>query len=209
MKSLLVVALLADAGCWTQRPAPVESHARRASVPQATTVPQDSSLESACTETGERLALQLCNDRGVLTWTVTNRVSTDLWAFVAPAGTKRGTFDRANVNVTAEDGHVVLSKQPPPPFGGERHYVAAVRLAPGESDRGSIPLGARIDRAAPNITGAKIVGAATIDSVTLEVTFAEARPGDQTTTTRPTPFVIVLKARAPEETVRGVPVSWR
>lgn len=209
MKSLLVVALLADAGCWTAPPPRAESPATRAPAPHGTAPPDERSPESACTEAGDRLVLQLCNDREVLTWTVTNRTSSDLWAFVAPASTKRGTFDRANVNVTSEDGHVVLSKREPPAVGGERHWVAAVRLAPAESDTGAIPLGARIDRAAPNVTGAKVVGNATIITVTLEVAFAEARANDRTTPTQPAPFIIVLKARAPQESVRGIPVPWR
>ena len=210
MKSLLVAALLAEAGCWSVSPRSTVIPAQEDESDSAhqTPPPQARASEPSCTETGDRLALQICNDGETLAWTVTNRATVDLWAFVAPQGTKRGTFDRANVNVRAAAGHVVLSKVPLTPVGGERSFVAAVRLAPGASDTGAIPLGDRIDPAAVYITGAKVAGTSVIETVTLEVAFAEVRKNDRTVPTQPSPLTVVLSLHARQETIRALPIPW-
>jgi hypothetical protein len=113
------------------------------------------------------------------------------------------------VNVRADSGNVILSKLPLPPIGGERTFIAAVLLGPGDVDQGTIPLGARVNASAPNITGAKIVGTREIWTVALEMAFAEKRAGDQTVPTQPPPLVVVITSFAPREVVTSKPMSWR
>jgi len=154
--------------------------------------------------------LRTCREGDALAWTITNRSDVPVWAFVAPQGTKRPTLSRDNVLVRADQGQVVLSKLQLGPIGGERVPIGAVLLAPGDSDRGSVPVGTRVNQSAANITGAEINGTSWVLTVALEIGFAEQRPNDRAFPTKPEPLVVLLNFESSrQEIVRAPAVRWR
>lgn len=202
MKSLLCAILVAELGCWsTSEPAPTKPESSAAVTARG---------PETCTEAGERVLLRTCRERDSLAWTITNRMDVPIWAFVAPQGTKSPTLSRDNVAVRADRGQVVLSKLRRPPIGGEQVPIGAVLLAPGESDRGSVPVGTRVNQGAANITGAQVSGTTWVLSVALEVGFAEVRPIDRAIPTKPPPLVVVINVEpSRQEIVRTPAVPWR
>ena len=154
--------------------------------------------------------LRTCREGDALAWTITNRSDVPVWAFVAPQGTKRPMLSRDNVNVRADQGQVVLSKLQRDPIGGERVPIGAVLLAPGDSDRGSVPVGTRVNPSAANITGARINGTSWVLTVALEIGFAEQRPIVRPVPTKPEPLVVLVDfERSRQEIVRAPAVRWR
>jgi len=205
MKSLLCAVLIVELGCWsTSEPAPTKT--------EQTSADASTSARGAetCTDAGDRLLLRTCREGDNLAWTVTNRLEVPVWAFVAPQGTKQPTFSRDNVAARSDRGQVVLFKLQLPDIAGERVPIGAVLLAPGASDRGSVPVGTRINAGAVNITGAQVTGTTWVHSVALEIGFAERRPTDRPSPTRPDPLVVLTNFKPSlQETVRSPAVPWR
>jgi hypothetical protein len=207
MRNLLCVALVAELGCWapTARERPVAGSATTSDAP-----PIAAPARPICTEGGERLVLRTCREGDHLAWMVTNQTDVPLWVFVAPRGTKIGTYRRDNVIARIKDGELLLSKMELPPIDGERTFVAAVLLAPGETDRGTVLIGARLDPTAMNINAVAISGSRTVRSVALEVAYAVRSPRDSPQQITPHPFVVVGNfERSRQESVRAPPVPWR
>ncbi len=206
-KSLLYVALVVEAACWT---APATAEAPTTATPIAGAQATGVRSPETCAEAGERLHVRVCRRDDNLEWTVTNRTGVDLWAFVAPPAGPVGGFDRANAIARMGDGHLLLTKMQAPPYGGELHPTGVVKLAPGEHDTGVVTIGRRVNASAPNFTGVAVRGSSYVLTVALEVAFAEARPGDRVTAApKPYPFQLLLGFRQErEEIVRSPPIRW-
>jgi hypothetical protein len=205
-KNLLCVALIVEAACWSTPP----------TAEPPTMAPIDhvgSRSPETCADAGERLLVHVCRRDDNLAWTITNKTDVALWAFVAPPAFPIGGFDRANAIAVMTEGHVVLTKMHPPPYGGETHPAGAVRLAPGESDTGVVPIGQRLNVGAQNFTGIAVSGTSYVLDVALEVAFVEARPNDHTF--QPSGrdgldglLVLTNFDRKRQETVRSPAVRW-
>lgn len=170
-----------------------------------------SRASAACVEGGERLVVQICQRDDDLDWTATNRADVPLWVFVAPPAGPIGGLDRANAIAMMSDGKLLLRKFQVQPIGGELVFVGAVLLAPGETDSGRVPLGARLNTSAKNFAGAYAKGATIIQSVVLEVGFADQRRGDQAEpASRGSPFMILTRFdRSRQQFARTPALSWR
>jgi hypothetical protein len=202
-KSLLYVALVVEAACWTPSSTPAP--------PAVTPIDHEAPRSpETCADAGERMQIHVCRRDDNLAWTITNKTDVALWAFVAPPAGPIGGFDRANAIAVMTDGHVLLTKMQPPPYGGETHPAGAIKLAPGDSDTGVVPIGRRLNEGAPNFTGAAISGTSNVLDVALEVAFIEARPGDQTFQPKNPDWVQFLTNfdRKREEMVRSPAVRW-
>jgi hypothetical protein len=199
---LRYVALVVQAACWSSSsPAPA--------LPNAVPIDPPRSPET-CADAGERLQIHVCRRDDNLAWTITNKTDVALWAFVAPPAGPIGGFDRANAIAVMTDGHVVLTKMQPPPYGGEMHPAGAIKLAPGDSDTGVVPIGRQLNEGAPNFAGSAIRGTSYVLDVALELAFVEARPGDQTFQPKNPAWVqtLINFDRKRQEMVRSPAVRW-
>ena len=197
-KSFLCLLLVGEFGCWSaSEPAP-EPRVEKGLPRTAET----------CVQSGDRLEVVACRRGNNLAWTVRNRSSVSLWAFVAPPAGERGAFSRDHAGVSADRGRVLLMKIEPPLMMGERVATGAVLLAPGESDRGSVPVGELVDSRSGNFSAFRVIGSPWVMSVELEVGFVEQRPLD-----RPHPVgsftVLVGFQRERQQLVRTPAVPWR
>jgi hypothetical protein len=196
-KLLLCVAL---AACWTtsiaELPTPVPIEHREA--------------PESCAQAGERLRVYVCRRDYNLEWMVTNQTHVPLLAFVAPPAGPIGNFDRGNVIARLTDGHLVLTKMQPPPYGGEGHPAGVVKLMPGETDTGVVPIGAKLNVGAPNLSAVAVSGTSWVFDVTLEVAFIEAHGDDTSPLEHPDRILVVMGFdRKRQEMVRSPVVRWR
>jgi hypothetical protein len=222
LRAAALLVSLAASGCWSSStPAtttPTGSDGSDGSVGGGTIADVSGDaratthVSAPCVEAGERLLVQICRraDDDV-EWTVTNRSDVPLWAFVAPPAGPVQDLDRGNAIAMMTDGKLLLRKFQVQPVGGEAVFVGAVLLAAGKSDNGTIRLGARLNTSAPNFTGAFAKGTTVIQSVELEVGFAERRPGDQNDVVPKSSGLVILPnfKRSRQEFARSPALSWR
>ena len=205
LSSVLVVEL---AGCWNEapsRPVPA-SPGQRSNVAALDTDP--------CRRSGDRLTLIVCRRNHDLAWTVTNRTDATLWVFVAPPALD-GAPARANAFVEFSNGQVSLHKIQLAGPMDEPIMSGAIALSPGASDSGVIPLGDELLPEAKNLflrnANQRWPRRQPIQTVSLEVGFAEQRPTD-----RPIPpdvdrefYLFMALDRDRQELVRSPGLRWR
>jgi len=202
--------LVSLAACWsTSRPSttnPPPNSGIDASTSAGTSKPT-----VGCVEAGAQLLVQICRRDDDLEWTVMNRTNAPLWAFVAPPAGPIGSLDRANAVATMSDGNLLLRKLQLQPIGGEAVFTGAVLLAPGESDNGLVPIGARLNPNAPNFVGAFSKGTTIIAGVALEVGYAEQRRSDQNDAVPKANGLVILTSfeRSRQQFARSPDLSWR
>jgi hypothetical protein len=164
-----------------------------------------------CAQAGERLRVFVCRRDHNLEWMVTNETHVPLLAFVAPPAGPIGNFDRGNAVARLTDGHLVLTKVQPPPYGGEGHPAGVVKLMPGETDTGVVPIGPKLNVGAQNLSAVLVSGTSWVFDVTLEVAFIEAHGGDDIYPLVHPDRVFVMMGfdRKRQEMVRSPVVRWR
>jgi hypothetical protein len=197
MKLFLCVALTACATSSTEElptPIPIERPEGR----------------EPCAAAGTRLRVYVCRRDHDLVWTVKNETHVRLFAVVAPAAGPLAAFDRGNAIARMTEGHLVLMKMPPPPYGHEYHPAGVVELAPGDTDTGVVPIGPQLNARAQNFNGVAVNGTSDVFDVELEVAFIEAGAVQISPVNR-SDRVLYLSGfdRKSVEMVRSPVVRWR